>query len=288
MQHQNPIFSNIQALLSAKLQLIEEHFQSDTLVFCGEIVNGLEREFLRNLVDLRHETKRFDKLLIILTTGGGSAEVVERFVQIARYHYQEVNFLVPNCAYSAGTIFCMSGNNIYMDYFSVLGPIDPQVPNKEGKYVPALGYLDKIQELLEKSSNNELTDVEFSIIQNFDLAELRSYEQAREYSVDLLKKWLVQYKFQNWTNHKNGASVTLQEKEQRAEEIADMLSDNNKWKVHGRPIGIKTLTNDLKLKIEDYSQDGHKQSLIRDYHNLMQDFIRTYQIQFFIQSRLTF
>jgi hypothetical protein len=38
-----------------------------------------------------------------------------------------------------------------MDYYSVLGPIDPQVNNKDGKLVPALGYLDKINELIIKS-----------------------------------------------------------------------------------------------------------------------------------------
>ena len=73
----------------------------------------------------------------MLTTGGGSTTVVERLVNILRQHYKEVNFIVPDYAYSAGTIFCMSGDNILMDYFSVLGPIDPQVQNKEGRLVAA-------------------------------------------------------------------------------------------------------------------------------------------------------
>lgn len=29
----------------------------------------------------------------------------------------EVNFIVPVCSYSAGTIFCMGAGNILMDYF---------------------------------------------------------------------------------------------------------------------------------------------------------------------------
>lgn len=58
---------------------------------------------------------------------------------------------MPDYAYSAGTIFCMSGDSIHMDYYSVLGPIDPQVQNKEGKLVTALGYLDKVKELVEKA-----------------------------------------------------------------------------------------------------------------------------------------
>ncbi|WP_205749473.1 SDH family Clp fold serine proteinase [Aquirufa rosea] len=91
-----------------------------------------------------------------------------------------VDFIIPNYAYSAGTIFCMSGDNIFMDYFSVLGPIDPQVQNKEGKWVAALGYLDKVHEAIEKSSRGVLTDAEYLMIKDLDLAELRSYEQAKD------------------------------------------------------------------------------------------------------------
>jgi len=57
---------------------------------------------------------------------------------------------------SAGTIFCMAADRIYMDYSSALGPIDPQVPDRENRVlVPALGYLDKVEELIKKSIDNE-------------------------------------------------------------------------------------------------------------------------------------
>ena len=35
-----------------------------------------------------------------------------------------------------------------------IDPIDPQVPNKDGKYVAALGYLDKINEFIDKTSGS--------------------------------------------------------------------------------------------------------------------------------------
>ena len=66
----------------------------------------------------------------------------------------EVHFVVPNAAMSAGTIFCMSGDKIYMDYSSSLGPIDPQVPAHDGRLVPALGYIDKVNEFIEKAHCN--------------------------------------------------------------------------------------------------------------------------------------
>lgn len=75
-------------------------------------------------------------------------------------------------------------------------------------------------------------------------------------TIDLLKKWLVKYKFKNWNKNatnpeKLGLAVTLEEKEERAEEIATDLSKNKQWKSHDRPINIERL-NALKLKILDY------------------------------------
>ena len=68
-----------------------------------------------------------NRLVMFLNTPGGSAEAVEKIVEIMRFHYSEVYFVVPDFAMSAGTILCTSGDKIFMDYSSSLGPIDPQV-----------------------------------------------------------------------------------------------------------------------------------------------------------------
>ena len=114
-------------------------------------------------IELLKVDPEFDRirLVVFLNTPGGSAETVEKMVSVIRFHYEEVYFVVPDYAMSAGTILCMSGDKIYMDYSSSLGPIDPQVYNGKN-WVPALGYLDKVEELIEKSANNELTEAEFS------------------------------------------------------------------------------------------------------------------------------
>ena len=76
--------------------------------------------------------KRKGRLSAVLETTGGYVEVTERIADVFRKHYKVVEFIVPNDAYSAGTTLCMSGDNIYMDCFSVLGPIDPQVEGQNG------------------------------------------------------------------------------------------------------------------------------------------------------------
>lgn len=108
------------------------------------------------------------------------------------------------------------------------------------------------------------------ILKDFDLAELKAYEQARDLTIDLLKEWLVKYKFKNWikreTSHK---AVTEQDKIQRAEEIATKLSNNNQWHSHGRPLNIDRL-KEIGLQIQDLEVINNElHSAIRDFHNLM-------------------
>lgn len=281
----SPIEDTLKQLLNGKLKSIEQYLDADVLVYTGDLGPLPAHIFTKIVEELKNDIVKHDKLFVILTTRGGSAEMVERYVNILRHHYTEINFIVPDYAYSAGTIFCMSGDSIHMDYSSVLGPIDPQVPNKDNKYVAALGYLDKVNEFIAKAAAGKLTNAELIWLKEIDLGELRSFEQARDLTIDLLKKWLVVYKFKNWNKHHDGSDVTKADKERRAEDIAKELSNNNRWKSHGKGITISELAS-LKLKVEDFSGDVNLRPLIRDYYNTMDEYIRMRSIQLFIHDRV--
>lgn len=285
MLMKSPIDDTLRLMLQAKLEALEQYLNADVFVYYGSLAPVSANMFAKLVEDLKADAVKRDKLYVILTTLGGSAEIVERYVNILRHHYSEVNFIVPDYAYSAGTIFCMSGDSILMDYISVLGPIDPQVPNKDNRYVAALGYLDKINEFIDKAANGTLTKAELIWLKELDLGEIRSFEQARDLTTDLLTKWLVNYKFKNWTQHHNGTEVTQDDKKERVAEIAKELSDNKKWKSHGKGISIAELRA-LKLKIEDYGEDERLRSLIRDYYNAMDEYVRMKNINLFIQNRV--
>jgi len=281
--------STIQDISTKRLRKLEEKLESDVIFFYGPIQPSIEKMFRDFIEKLKVDEIDNNRLTIILNTPGGSAETVEKMVAITRHFYEEVNFIVPDYAMSAGTIFCMAGDNIWMDYSSSLGPIDPQVFNG-ANWVPALGYLDKVDELIEKSKNNELTQAEFLMLKDQDLAMLKSYEQARDLTVSLLKDWLVRYKFKDWNEHHStpalkGQPVTEGQKQARAEEIARILGNNKRWHTHGRSIGLSTLQTELRLKIEDYSYNDELCSLIRDYNDVICDYIVRMGIQNFLHSR---
>jgi hypothetical protein len=179
-----------------------------------------------------------------------------------------------------------------MDYTSSLGPVDPQVHNGKD-WVPALGYLDQVDKMIKKSADGTLTDAELVILQNLDLAMLSRYEQAKNLTITLLKRWLVEYKFRDWVQHgtnteKLGQPVLPAEKQARAEEIATMLSDNKIWHSHGRKIGVQTLRTLVRLKIEDFSTDLVLRTKIRAYAEFIIDYISRHEIPVFLHSRRYF
>lgn len=280
--------THIMMALSHYRQEIERHFACSVLAYTGPIHPAVQSSYVvavEHLVEKREETDNPNRICIILATPGGVVEAVEKMVEVTRHHFEEVFFVVPTAAMSAGTIFCMSGDKIFMDYTSSLGPIDPQVQLADGQLVPALGYIDKVNELIDRSANGLLTDAEFMMLQRLDLATLRRYEQARDLSVSLLKQWLVKYKFKDWVHHQTtnaGSPVTQAEKARRAEQIAKDLSDNNCWHSHGRMIGIRTLTDVLKLKIEDYTGDAVLRQNLRIYSELLAEHAERQQSPFML------
>lgn len=273
--------------------LLEKYFNCDVLAYLGSINPMYVSLFLEKIeLLIKHQDKQSQenprRLVIMLTTNGGVVEAVEKMVEITRYHYDEVYFIIPDSAMSAGTIWAMSGDKIYMDYASSLGPIDPQVPNQDGIYIPALGYIDKINEFIDKSKKDKLTNAEYMLLKSLDLGTIRRFEQARELSVSLLKDWLVRYKFKDWEVHRTtnpGSEVTLEEKTARANEIANQLSDNKLWHSHGRMIGISTLRNTLKLEITDYSEIEELRSNIRMYNGLLSAYFEKNKFAVIIHNR---
>jgi hypothetical protein len=284
--------ATIKEILNKRLLYLESLFKSDVAFYYGSIFPSLEKVFRDFIEELKNDSDlkvKNEILTVILNTPGGSVETVEKLVNVIRSHYKEINFVVPDYAMSAGTVFCMSGDKIYMDYSSSLGPIDPQVHNGKD-WVPALGYLDKVDEMIEKSRNGKLTNAEYLILRDQDLATLRKYEMAKNLTVSLLEEWLVKYKFKNWNVHKTNPAkknqpVTEVEKRERAKKIAVDLGDNKIWHSHGRFIGIDLLKNLLKLEIEDYSKISNMQKAIREYNDLICEYINKNKIEVFFHSR---
>ena len=172
-------------------------------------------------------------------------------------------------AMSAGTIFCLSGDDLIMDERAFFGPIDPQVPSKNGRYVPAQSITTLIadiqtrgQEQLAKGLQPNWTDIQ--ILRNLDAKEIGNALNASKLSTNLVSEYLEKYKFKNWETHQNGVPVTDVDRKTRAGEIAMQLCEHSLWLSHSSRITRKMAWDTCKLKIT-YPEDIGLASALRRF-----------------------
>ncbi len=273
--------------LDSRLNRLGQTADADIITAILPIFQPLD-DLMREAVEAIPGKKK--SVFVMLETSGGSIETAERIGDLLHYHYPAgVNFIIPNFAMSAGTVLVMCGDRILMDYYSVLGPIDPQVQSGggRGRWIPALGYLDKFEELVQKSNDGTLSAAELAfMVEKFDPAELDYFEKARDLSIDLLKKWLVAYKFKNWTvTRTNGKAVTGKMKTDRAAQIARKLNETKRWKTHSRGISMDVLVNDVNLIVEDFGADSNLNEAIRSYYRLLQDYMLRRGVEIAVHTR---
>ncbi len=245
-------------------------------------VDDVVKDEIEEIVSGRPPKKRAPrKLIVILETTCGYVETVERIVSVFRRHYKAVEFFVPNFAYSAGTILVLSGDEIHMDYYSVLGPIDPQMESDGGDLLPGMGYLAKFEELTKKINDPKIdpreTRAELSyLLSKFDPAKLFWIEQSVEHAKALIEEWLPKYKFKTWTKRESsGKPVTAKDRRERAGKIASVLGDASRWHSHGRGITMKELaSDDIKLKVNNYGENEPLYTNVSQYYGLLTDYMR--------------
>lgn len=205
-----------------------------------------------------------DKVDVFLSTRGGSAHQVSRFVNCLRAKFKEVDFLIPSFCMSAGTLFALSGNRIWMNPLACLGPIDPQVPTKDGRYVPAQALLLLIGELQRQGDEamregHPVPWTAVRIVDSLDKKELGDAITATHYSRMMASQFLQQFKFNGWTIRETSRQpVTPEYKEARANEIATGLVSHDRWLSHGHAIPRDVLWNEIKLHIDHPPPDLEK------------------------------
>lgn len=228
---------------------------------------------------------------VILVTPGGVVGQVQHFVTTLRNKYLKVNFILPYMCMSAGTIFILSGDDIFMDERSFIGPIDPQVSTKYGNWVPIQSIfeiLEKIKEEGSKSLNNgeEIPWHYVRLLDGMDPKEIGNAYRASDYSIKIAKEFLINYKFNNWSTHKStGLAVTQTEKEERANQIASKLCNNNIWKSHSYGINRNIANKDLQIQIKNLeSVEGLEKATHRLWALFYYLFERTFISKMFISQ----
>lgn len=235
-----PIACYVANMVNSKLTVSSAISDEDEMPFSEMLINA-------------GASKEID---IVLITPGGSGQQVAKFVDKLRPRFDNLAFILPSAAMSAGTILVTSGDEIIMTSKSYIGPIDPQVLRRDGRgYVPAQAILTLIkriqddgQQMLDKGLQPIWSDLQ--ILNQIDPNEIGFALSSSDYSVGLVKQFLVDYKFKTWDKTEtNGNAVSREMKISRANEIARLLCDHSRWLSHSMGITREVAWNEIKLKI---------------------------------------
>ena len=207
---------------------------------------------------------------IFIETPGGSGDAAEEIAKFLHEKFEKVSFIVSGEAKSAGTILTLSGNEILMTKTGSLGPIDAQVHIGRST-ISAFDYIQWVKDKkTEAQSAGELNPFDATMVAQISPGELCNVFHALKYAEDLVIDWLPKYKFANWNITKTrGEPVTAEMKKQRAEEIAQKLTNHADWRSHGRSIKIDDLENTVKLEIIKIDDDPDLSEIIYRIHTII-------------------
>lgn len=226
---------------------------------------------------------------IFLATNGGSAQQVSNFVNCLRARFDDVHFLIPSFCMSAGTLFALSGDRIWMTDRACLGPIDPQVPTSSGRYVPAQALLLLVTEIQREGDEAMAKGLPVPwayvrVIDTLDKKELGEALTASQYSRTMAAQFLQTYKFRNWTVYETRQTlVSASDKEKRALEIANALCAHDRWKSHGHAISRDVLSKELRLRI-DFPDTDLNRAMVRLWAILTYVFDKTPMVKVLCSS----
>lgn len=217
-------------------------------------INDWDAEIIENI--LKSYGKKFDKIDLILYSGGGFAESAERIVNSIYSYCDDFRVIIPTQAKSAATIVAMGASTILMSDTSEIGSIDPQISLPTGISTPVQSIIKAYDELMhkieEKQRVNQSYDAELIMISKIDPVLLRECRKYMELSKDIASKLL---------NKKMHSDRPIS-----ASEIETNFLDDSKTFSHGRLIGWQEAQR-LGLKVEHIDKFDEIWKLVWEIYN---------------------
>ena len=125
MPSRSPLFEAQNSLRYERQHLIHEYQNT----YDCRLVVMIDTLFSRSvtlLEEVLYDAVPNQDLHIIFSTQGGDGETALRLIRQAQFRCNKLTVIVPDQAKSAGTLFALGADCIYMGPTSDLGPIDPQ------------------------------------------------------------------------------------------------------------------------------------------------------------------
>jgi Serine dehydrogenase proteinase len=220
-------------MLSSKIiNLIEKFKKYQSGVFLGYIDSDLEpKSFSLSDADKFYQTLKKLKINCdepincLIHLNGGSINAARKLGLLLRSFSRKIRFFVPERAKSAGTLLCLSGNEIFADRFAEFSPIDPQIqsqgyqPNMPMAISPLQirGFKNVASDWFKVNRPEDLTQVFGYLTQNFFPSTIGSFWLAEKHTLSIAIEFLKY----------NLADKTFEERESVCEKLVNGFFDHN-------------------------------------------------------------
>ena len=125
-------------------------------------------------------------ITLILHTPGGLVLAAAQIALALKGHPAKKTVIVPHYAMSGGTLIALAADEIQMDRYAVLGPIDPQLSDQRMGAIPAVSIVKAVkQKGIEKADDETLIKA--------DVAE-KAIKQLEEFVIELTEEKFGRHK----------------------------------------------------------------------------------------------
>lgn len=195
-------------------------------------------------------------LTLLLHTPGGVTNAAETVVAYLRSKFVDLEVIVPTYAMSAGTMVSLAADRIVLGRQSQLGPIDPQLPLSEERFVSARAIVEQFQMAKREISKNRDVALAWApVLQSLGPALLQEALYALAYGERMVAQWLAKYMLK-----------ADKYRQKKAARIAKHFNDAAKHKSHGRRID-RDEAKAKGLRVEDLEASQELQeSVLTAYH----------------------
>jgi len=132
-------------------------------------------------------------ITLILHTPGGLVLAASQIALALKSHPAKKTVIIPHYAMSGGTLIALAADEIQMDPYAVLGPIDPQLSDPQMGTIPAVSIIKAVkQKGLEKVDDETLIKA--------DIAE-KAIKQLEEFVIELVEEKLGREKAEELLRH---------------------------------------------------------------------------------------
>ncbi len=211
---------------------------------------------------------------IMLVTSGGYPDTVREFVDCLRPRFDDVEFVLPYKAMSAGALWALSGNRIWMGPNAYLGPIDPQTFTAAGRIVPAQAILHTLAEAearLEEFRTNRIEkkpskrpSAWIRLLDRMDPNIIGQALSSTDHVVRIAREFIRDHKFRDWkTRETSGTVVSDEDRDVRAMEVAENLCSSANWRAHSHGISRSVAEDVVQLRIDHLESDAEVARAVR-------------------------